>query len=34
LCDKNVLKSEFSLDKLFLDILTFVDAIEVKIKFI
>jgi len=30
LCDKNVLKSDFSLHKLFLDILIFVDEAEVK----
>jgi len=34
LCDKNVLKSYFQLHKLFLDIITFVDAVEVKIKLI
>jgi len=34
LCNKNVLKSDFLLHKLFLDILTFVDAAEVKIKLI
>jgi len=34
LCDKNVLKSDFYLHKLFWDILTFVDAAEVKIKLI
>jgi len=31
LCD-NVLKSDFLLHKLFLDILTFIDAAEVKIQ--
>ena len=31
---KNVLKSDFQLHKLFLDILTFVDAAKVKIKLI
>jgi len=34
LCDKNVLKSDFWLHKLFLDILMFVDAVEVKFKLI
>ena len=34
LCGKNVLKSDFQLHKLFLDILTFVDVAKVKIKLI